>query len=115
MEQNQTNKNGQNAAVIQLKNETWRLALQTFLNILIATIISVIVVLSLSSLMGSVWGKLVVEAVSLAVTLPMVYGYMWGHGDRDCAAAAPLCWNQRAGVLHGYQTHLRNEQAGLQG
>lgn len=84
MEQNQPNKpSGQNQPAVPLKNETWRLALQTFINLVIATIISVILVLSLSSLMGSVWGKLVVEAVCLAITLPMVYGYMWGQGDRD--------------------------------
>lgn len=80
MEQNQTERSQQ---VVQLKNETWRLTLQTFINLVIATMISIVLVLSLSSLMSSVWGKLVTEAVCLAIVLPILYGYMWGQGDRD--------------------------------
>lgn len=69
---------------VPLKNETWRLSLQTFGNIVISTIISLIVVLSLSSLMvGSLWGKLLVEFICLAISLPILYGYMWAQGDRD--------------------------------
>ena len=69
---------------VPLKNETWRLALQTFWSIVIGTIISIIIVLSLSSLMvGSIWGKLLVEFFCLAITLPLLYGYMWSQGDRD--------------------------------
>lgn len=74
----------QNTQQVPLKNETWRLALQTFVNILISTVISIIIVISLSSLMvGSLWGKLLVEFICMAITLPMIYGYMWGQGDRD--------------------------------
>ena len=65
MEQNQTERSQQ---AVQLKNETWRLTLQTFINLVIATMISIVLVLSLSSLMSSVWGKLVTEAVCLAFT-----------------------------------------------
>ncbi|MGI5893598.1 MAG: hypothetical protein ACOX6P_03290 [Candidatus Merdivicinus sp.] len=69
---------------VPLKNETWRLALQMFGNIVVCTILSLIISLSLSSLMASsVWGKLVVEILCLAVTLPIIYGYMWSQGDRD--------------------------------
>lgn len=81
MEQNQSVK--PNQQTVPLKNETWRLALQTFLNLVIATVIAVILVLTLSALMTSLWGKLVVEAVCLVITLPIVYGYLWGQGDRD--------------------------------
>ncbi len=82
MEQNPSTQKQQQA--VPLRNETWRLAWQTFINILIGTVISIIVVISLSSLMvGSIWGKLVVEFICLAITLPIVYGYMWGQGDRD--------------------------------
>ena len=72
MEQNQSVK--PNQQTVPLKNETWRLALQTFLNLVIATVIAVILVLTLSALMTSLWGKLVVEAVCLVITLPIVYG-----------------------------------------
>ncbi len=69
---------------VPLKNETWRLALQTFWSIVIGTIISIVIVLSLSSVMvGSLWGKVVVEFICLAITLPLLYGYMWSQGDRD--------------------------------
>lgn len=71
------------APVVPLKNETWRLALQTFFNLLISTIICIVVVLALSYLMESLWGKIVVEAVCLLITLPILYSYMWGQGDRD--------------------------------
>ena len=105
MEQNkQTNPTAQNQN-IPLKNETWRLALQTFINLVICTVISVIIVVSLSSLMGSVWGKLVVEAVCLIITLPIIYGYMWGQGDRDAnfvqfGRMQPDMWKGlRAGLL----------------
>ena len=40
MEQNQSVK--PNQQTVPLKNETWRLALQTFLNLVIATVIAVI-------------------------------------------------------------------------
>ncbi len=69
---------------VALQNETWRLAVQPFVNIVIGTVISIIITISLSSLMvGSIWGKIVVEFLCLAITLPLVYGYMWGQGDRD--------------------------------
>lgn len=69
---------------VPLRNETWRLAWQTFLNIVIGTVISIIIVISLSSLMVSnIWGKLLVEFICLAITLPLLYGYMWNQGDRD--------------------------------
>ena len=80
MEQNPSNAK----QTVALKNETWRLAVQTFVNIVIGTVISIIITISLSSLMvGSIWGKIVVEFLCLAITLPLVYGYMWGQGDRD--------------------------------
>ena len=84
MEQNQTERSQQ---VVQLKNETWRLALQTFINLVIATAISIVLVLSLSSLMSSVWGKLVTEAVCLAIVLPILYGYMWICGGKQLSFA----------------------------
>lgn len=75
--------NQKQVQVVPLKNETWRLALKTFTNLVISTIVCVVVVLALSSLMEPVWGKLVVEAVCLLITLPILYSYMWGQGDRD--------------------------------
>ena len=54
---------------------------------------------------GSVWGKLVVEAVCLIITLPIIYGYMWGQGDRDAnfvqfGRMQPDMWKGlRAGLL----------------
>ena len=70
MEQNPSTQKQQ---TVPLRNETWRLAWQTFLNILIGTVISIIIVISLSSLMvGSIWGKLIVEFICLAITLPIV-------------------------------------------